>query len=72
MINVNKYKNLKTTKEKRLFCIDLDVDKKYYELLSYEKLSLFSINVCFEHLTGVKVNLDRERRNINFNDEKKY
>ena len=71
-MNVNKYKNLKTTKEKRLYCINLDFDKKYFKLLSYEKLSLFSVNVCFENITGHQINEKRKSRNINFNEEKNY
>lgn len=66
------YKNLKTAKEKRLFCLKLDKNKKYNKLLSYDKLSIFSINVCFENLTNIKVNETKQRRNINFNDEKTY
>ena len=71
-MNVNKYKNLKTTKEKRLYCINLDVDKKYFKLLSYEKLSLFSVNVFFENITGHQINEKRKSRNINFNEQKTY
>jgi hypothetical protein len=68
----NDYLNLKTIKEKRLFCLDLDLNKKYYKLLSYDKISEFTVNVCFEKLTNINLNQIKERRHINFKDKRDF
>ena len=72
MSYLKEYNSLETRDEKRLYCLFLDKENKYKDVLSYEKVSLFSINVYFERLTGIKVNEDKKRRHINYKDEKEY
>ncbi|AFM54687.1 hypothetical protein B617_gp26 [Nonlabens phage P12024S] len=69
---LTKYNSLDSRDEKRLFCIEIDKENKYKKELSYKKVSLFSINVYFERLTGFKVNEDRKRRDIRYKDERKF
>jgi len=66
------YIDLKSREEKRVFCFNLDVNKTYFKYLSYEKISEFTINVCFEKLTGIKVNQVRKARNIKYIEHKTY
>jgi len=67
-----KYNSLKTRDEKRIYCIKLDKNYRYKKELLYKKISLFSLNVYFERLTGFKVNEDRKDRNVRYKDARKF
>jgi hypothetical protein len=69
---LKKYKSLKTSKQKRLFCLELDKKNEYTQLLSYEKLSDFSINVCFQKITNIKILKEREKRAIKYKEERSF
>lgn len=69
---LTKYQNLKSLEEKRLFCLKLDENKKHFNLLSFDKLSEFTINVCFKLLTGHDVNKVKEKRHVNYKEHNKY
>lgn len=66
------YEKLNTREDKRLFCISLDINDNYKKQLSYKKLSLFSINVYFEKITGMKPKQNTITRTRNFKEHKTY
>lgn len=72
MNHLEKYKVLKSKTEKINYCLNLDVEKKYIYYLNYDKISDFTVNVIFKLLTGFEANELKERRHINYKEQKKY
>ena len=71
---LKEYKSIKTRENKRLFCLKLDEQKNkaFNKMLSYKKLSEFSINVCFEKMTGFTINEKRKERIVNYKEHKTF
>ena len=59
MTLLEQFNKLKTLKEKRLFALQLAKTNYDQEMLSYEKLSSFSIHCLFYKYIGKKYNIKR-------------
>jgi len=71
MCLINQFKNLKTTNEKRLFALKYVVNNKAIELLSYEKISEFTISAMFYESQNKKYIIKRNYK-ANYMDDKEY
>jgi hypothetical protein len=69
---LDKYLKLKTREDKRRFCISIDIENKYSDILSFKQLSLFSINVLFSRLTELHVEQDLKTRNTKHKEHKTF
>lgn len=68
---IEQFNNLKTRQEKRLFALKHVKDIKTIELLSYDKISIFTISAMFYKSQGKTYEMKRNY-NASFKDDKQY
>ena len=71
MNHKEKYKELESTQEKRLFVLDLITDENYIRCLQYERISLSTIEIAFKVFLGEKVVFEKTNSNI-FKEHKTF
>lgn len=68
---IEQFNNLKTRQEKRLFALKYVKDIKAIELLSYDKISIFTISTMFYKSQNETHEMKRNY-NASFKDDKQY
>jgi hypothetical protein len=68
---IKQFKKLETRQERRLFALEHSKDDKTTELMSFEKISDYTINVLFYKSQGEQYNVKR-KYSATYQDKKEY